>query len=160
MYEFQIIQNYALGGLAIQSFAKGYGRNSENNLGPTIPFVMPILPMIFNEKTSQTLSLIKRNTNSRFLSTVADHRDLFVGLQKRMVDMSDQTLKTLNFAFALNLIRYDQDSSRITASKYLKKTPKIQYRDNQMIIYSARILGSWFAQYSIEEICIALNIYF
>jgi len=160
MHEFQIIQNPALGAMAIHAFAKAYAKQSSDGDGPLLPLIMPILPIVFNERATSVLWQVKRTTNSRFLTTLADYRDLPAGLQERMVDMADQTLKSLNLAFALNLVNYDQDNSKLIPTKYLKKIPKIHYRDNQMIIHGAKMLGTWFANYSIEELCISLNIYF
>ncbi len=160
MHEFQIIQNEALGAIAIQAFAKEYAKQSDNGVGPVLPLIMPVLPIVFNERACEILGKVRRITNSRFLNTLSDYRDLPAGLQERMVDMADQTFRSLNFAFAMNIITYDQESCRIMAVKYLKKLPKLQYKDNQMIIYGAKVLGGWFAYYSIEEICISLNIYF
>lgn len=160
MHEFKIVQNTALGAMAIQAFAREYARQSSGGTGPILPLFMPVLPIVFNERACLVLWEVKRITNTRFLNTLSDYRDLPAGLQSRMVDMSDQTFKSLNFAFAMNLIAYDQESNRVTAVKYLKKLPKLYYSDNQMIIHGAKVLGSWFAYYSIEEICVSLNIYF
>jgi hypothetical protein len=103
---------------------------------------------------------VKRITQSRFLNTLADYRDIPAGLQNRMVQMSDQTMNSLNLSFSLNLISYDPDKGEIFPVKYLKKIPKLQYKDNQEILYASKVLGNWFASYTIEEICISLNIVF
>jgi hypothetical protein len=36
----------------------------------------------------------------------------------------------------------------------------MQYKDNQDILYASKVLGSWFSSFTIEEICISLNIVF
>ena len=159
MHEFQIVQNEALGAMALQAFAKEYAKQSGNG-GPILPLIMPVLPIVFNERACEILWKVKRITSSRFLNTLSNYRDLPAGLQERMVNMADQTFRSLNFAFAMKIVTYEHDSCKIIPVKYLKNLPKLQYGDNQMIIYSAKVLGGWFAYYSQEEICIFLNIYF
>ncbi|MGN6264487.1 MAG: three component ABC system middle component [Ginsengibacter sp.] len=160
MHEFLIVQNHALGALAIQSFTKEFYKHTGNRHGPTLPLIMPLLPIVFNEKSSKCFAKIKRITQERFLNTLSDHRDLSVGLQSRMVNMSEQTFKSLNLAFSLNLVAYQPLSGEIIPVKYLKKQPKLIYGDNQEIIQAARVVGNWFASYTIEQICISLNIVF
>lgn len=160
MQEFQIIQNEALGALSIFSFAKEFARHDKNHEGPSIALVMPVLPLVFNARASKILSDVKRITNTRFLNTLSDHRDLPAGLQDRMVQMADQTFEALNFGFGLKVLNYDAEEAKISAVSNLKKLPKLNYKDNQMIIYGSKVLGCWFASYSVEEICISLNIHF
>jgi hypothetical protein len=161
MREFSIIQNHALGALAIQSFAKEYYKQNKGQSGVIFPLIMPLLPIVFNERACGSLNEVKRITQTRFLTTLSDYRDIPAGLQSRMVDMADQTFKSLNLAFSLNLIIYQAEKGEIMPVRYSKKKiPALQYKDNQEILYASKVLGNWFAQYSIEEICISLNIVF
>jgi hypothetical protein len=160
MREFQIIQNEALGALAIYSFAKEYTKHERSHIGPPLTLAMPVLPLVFNARTCKILWDVKRITNARFLNTLSGYRDLPAGLQDRMVQMADNTFKALNFGFGMKILRYDPQDTRILAVPHLKKLPKLYYGDNQMIVYGGKVLGCWFANYSIEEICISLNIYF
>ena len=160
MNEFSIIQNNLLGALSIVSFTKEFCKEKKDNSGPCMPFLMPLLPLVFNEKCRDNLVEVKRITQSRFLNTLSDYRDIPAGLQNRMVEMSDQTMNSISLAFSLNLISYHTEKGEIFPVKYLKNIPKLQYKDNQEILYASKVLGNWFASYTIEEICISLNIVF
>lgn len=160
MQEFQVIQNHAIGALALRQFVKGYRSRSVDKSGPILPLILPILPMVYNDDICSTLAEVRKITSSRFLTLLSDNRDLAVGLQDRMVKMSDQTFRSLNFAFAMKLLKYDPVTASLTSSNYLKKVPTLSYKDNQDIMHSAKVLGYWFASYSIEDICISLNIKF
>lgn len=160
MSEFYNMQNYALGATALFSFAKAYYAVKEKQEGPILPYSMVVLPIIFNEDCVNEIAKIERVTKSRFLTTLSDNRDIPVGLQQRMIAMSNQTFKSLNVAFTTSLLFYDTSTSQLIPTNKKGSIPQFQFADNQKIIKSSETLGKWFAQYSIEELCISLNIIF
>jgi hypothetical protein len=160
MNEFLIIQNNLLGALSIHSFTKEFCKENKDELGPTLPLIMPLLPLVFNERCRDSLVGVKRITQSRFLTTLADSRDIPAGLQKRMEEMSDQTMDSLNFAFSLNLLSYENEKGELYVVKRIRNFPKMHYKDNQDILHASKVLGNWFASFTIEEICLSLNIVF
>jgi hypothetical protein len=127
MNEFLIIQNDLLGALSIHSFTKEFCKE-KGSVGPTLPLIMPLLPLVFNERCRNSLVDVKRITKSRFLTTLAESRDIPVGLQKRMIEMSDQTMHSLNLAFSLNLLSYETIKGEIFATKKIKKFRKCSIR--------------------------------
>lgn len=159
MNEYNIIQNHVMGALAIHTFVKSYYNNKNKTEGPTIPLCLPILPLVYNEKCYTELSKINRITKSRFLSILSDNRDIPVGLQQRMINMSDQTLKAINLAFALKLLVYNNETSQLIPA-HGSKAPEVYFKDNIEILQSSKVLGAWFAEYSTEDVCISLNIVF
>lgn len=158
MQEFSIIQNDAIGALALYAFVKEYCKH--NNNGVTIPFIMPVLPLVYNYRSRDCLVEVKRVTLSRFLTTLSDYRDIPAGLQQRMINMSNQTFSSINHACSLNLVTYSIESGRFSSVKYQRNLPKLQYGINQDVVHAAKVLGHWFSGYTIEEICISLNIVF
>jgi hypothetical protein len=160
MGEFSIIQNNILGALALHSFIKEYYGEKNENSGVEIALIMPVLPLVFNSRSCKCLADVRRITQTRFLSTLSDFRDIPAGLQQRMIDMSDQTLESLNMALSLNLISLNSENGQFFPVKYLRKLPKMEYGINQEVLHASKVLGSWFAGFSIEEICLSLNITF
>ncbi len=159
MREYYIVQNHALGALALYYFTKSYYETNDKN-GALFPLAMVILPIIFNEKCYQSIGDVKRVTGRvSMLNVLADHRDIPVGLQRRMIEMKDQTFRSLNLAFAKGLIRYEKAERKLIPGTYLR-IPASQNNDNQKILQASKILGKWFAFNSIEQICISLNITF
>lgn len=160
MDEFSIIQNNVIGALAIHSFVKEYYKQKEELAGVLLPFVMPVLPLVFNNRSCKNLVEVKRITQSRFLTTLSDYRDIPAGLQQRMEDMFDQTMQSINLALSLNLISLNTETGEFFPVKYLRNMPQLSYGHNQDILYAAKVLGAWFAGFTVEEICISLNITF
>jgi len=160
MHEFEVIQNPVIGSIALHVFAKSYVAEHTERLGPPIVFAFPVIAIIYHEQSVIRLMQVKRITQMRFLNTLAEYRDLPAGLQQRMVAMSDQTLETLNVAFALKLLSYNTETATISHRRLSKNIPRFTYGDNQEIMHAAKVLGCWFAGYSIEEICSLLNITF
>lgn len=159
MKEYFIVQNHALGALALHYFTKSYYETNEKT-GPVFPLSMIILPIIFNEKCYQSIGDVKRVTGRvSMLNVLADHRDIPVGLQRRMIEMKEQTYKSLNLAFAKGLLKYHKAEKRLSPGAYLR-IPGSLNNDNQKILQASKIIGKWFAYNTIEQICISLNITF
>lgn len=160
MEEFFVVQNYALGSLSIYHFAKSYYETKDKLEGPIIPLTMLVLPIVFNERCLTSISEVKKVSGRvSMLNVLAEHRDLPVGMQKRVVEMREQSLRSLNLGFAKGLLGYNKENSTIFPMSRLKLASS-NVNDNQRIFHSSKILGKWFAFNTIEQICIALNISF
>jgi hypothetical protein len=159
MKEYFIVQNHALGALSLYHFTKSYYDAKEKE-GLPFPLALLVLPIIFNEKCYQSIGDVKRVTGRiSMLNVLAEHRDIPVGLQRRVVEMSSQSFKSINLSFAQGLLVYDSEEKKLLPGRYLR-IPSSNSNDNQKIFHAAKILGKWFAYNSIEQICIALNVNF
>jgi hypothetical protein len=159
MKEFYNVQNHALGALSLYYFTKSYYDTKDKD-GPIFPLSLIILPIIFNEKCYESIGDVRRVTGRiSMLNVLADHRDIPVGLQRRMIEMSDQSFKSVNLAFAQGLLKYDSEEKKLVPGRYLRIPPS-NSNDNQRIFHASKILGKWFAFNSIEQIFISLNITF
>ncbi|AYB32513.1 three component ABC system middle component [Chryseolinea soli] len=158
MNEFSIIQNSALGSLALFSFVKEYHYSKDKLEGPTIPLLMPILPIVFNEESNLALSRNQKRLTS-YYKTLADCRTIPVGLQKRMEHMYSNTMNSLNIGFATGMLIYNNASAEITPRPRLT-LPDLTIAENHSIIQTSSLLGFWFSKLTLEEICISLNIQF
>jgi hypothetical protein len=159
MNEFLIIQNNALGSLALHAFCKTYYNAKDKTEGPSLSLLMPVLPLVFNKRSCDALSAIKKVTRQRFFSILSEHREIPVGLQHRMELMADQTFEALNVAFKKKLLHFNPENSQIVPASRVT-TPAFTYHDNQNILIAARVLGNWFSIYPVEQLCISLNIHF
>lgn len=159
MNEFSIIQNHALGALALHGFTKTFYNVKDKTEGPSLSLLMPVLPLVFNKRCCDAISAINRVTHQRFFTILSEHREIPVGLQHRMEHMADQTLQALNIAFKKRLLHFNPENGQIIPSVRVS-IPTFSYRDNQNILISARVLGNWFAHYPIEQLCLSLNIHF
>ncbi len=159
MREYYIVQNPALGALALYHFTKSYYDTKDKD-GPIIPLSLLVLPIIFNEKCYQRIGDVRRVSGRiSMLNVLAEHRDIPVGLQHRMIEMTRQSFRSLNLAFAQQLLNYNSEEKKLFPGQSLI-IPSSNSNDNQKIFHASKILGKWFAYNNIEQICIALNITF
>lgn len=156
--EYEIMQNNALGALALSGFTIEYYKNKNNICGPTLPILMPVLPMVLHEDTALTLH--KKHKQGGFYKSIYENRMISIGLQQRMEAMANQTFQALNFAFASKILNYDNSTNQIVP---LRRTSPLKlinssYVEIRRIIKAAERLGYWFSEMELEQISIALNL--
>lgn len=155
--EFEIVQNNALGGLALWSFTNGFYLENGNRNGPILPLTMLVLPMVFHEKTVNVM--YNRKHVGGLYRSIEDDRTIVAGLQERMELMIDQTFKSLNMAFASGLLDYIKDNSEIIPIR--RSDPiGINVEETKRLISVSKKIGRWFSEMSIDEICVSLKVRF
>jgi hypothetical protein len=118
---------------------------------------MAILPMVFHQETVSTIS--NRQFTGGLYRTISEDRTIFIGLQKRMESMSDQTFTALNIAFASNLLRYESESCQIFSNRRSNPIDVNSEEIRSMLLASKR-LGYWFSSLSFEQLSIILKLRF
>lgn len=156
--EYEIMQNNALGALALSAFTIEFYKNTNNMRGPTLQVLMPVLPMVLHEDTALTLHNKKKQGG--FYRSVYENRAISVGLQQRMQSMADQTFQALNFAFASKLLNYDASSHQVIPQRRTSplKFLKTNYIETRRILSASERLGYWFSEMGVEQIAIILNL--
>lgn len=155
--EFEIMQNSSLGAIALYNFINEYCRTA-NSKGVTLPYLMPILPLVFNEDCTKKICSKQSRTTS-FYKAITEEKFIPIGLQDRMEEMYPQTMNSINIALGLELIAYSKTESIFHPQKKVL-TPKIYNQDNLNIINASKKLGFWFAKIDTNDLCIALKIQF
>ena len=96
--EYDIMHNNVLGAHSLWEFVKFYSNYHINKENPDLMLLMPVLPIVFS-KTSCDL-ICRRNFNEgSLINALIEDKGIFIGLQKRMEDMSDITFNSLRVAF-------------------------------------------------------------
>jgi len=156
--EYEIMQNNALGALALSAFTIEFYKNTNNMHGPTLPVLMPVLPMVLHEDTASTLH--NKHKKGGFYKSIYKNKTILIGLQQRMESMADQTFQALNFAFASKMLNYDNSTNQIIPRRRTSPLKLINsnYVEIRRIIKAAERLGYWFSEMELEQISIALNL--
>lgn len=156
--EYDIMHNNVLGAHSLWEFVKFYSNYHINKENPDLMLLMPVLPIVFS-KTSCDL-ICRRNFNEgSLINALIEDKGIFIGLQKRMEDMSDITFNSLRVAFAANLLSINNDDFKIGSLS--QTNPSLQFpQDYTNIILASKRLGAWFAKYEINQITNYLNITF
>jgi len=143
LLEHDIVQNEALGALAVWSFAAQFFKAKGRTVGVPVPLAMIVLPIVHHHESVESLST--RNFDGGLFSALNDNRGLFAGLQDRMRAMSNQSLSALNVALAARLLEYDRESCGLTPLR-ASEPKEVMTEDISRILATAKRLGYWTAQ--------------
>lgn len=154
--EHDVVQNIGLGALILQTFVSVYSKDG-NNQGVFLPILMPVLPIVFHRKFLDSIQN-KQSKLGSFYKALSSDRDLIVGLQERMSDMSRQTFRSLNLAFSSEILTFQPSTN--TVIEGTKKPPVNLFSSPELLPLQkgASRLGGWFKCLNLDQICIALNI--
>jgi hypothetical protein len=156
--EFEIMQNTTLGALAIHTFVKEYYSSKNKVIGVQLPYIMPVLPIVYNEDSSREISSKQLRTTS-FYKALSEEKFIPIGLQNRMEEMYSQTMSSINVGLSLGIILYSKEDNCFYPKDKIR-LPEIYADDNLNIIKAAKNLGCWFARIDVDDLCIALKINF
>ena len=155
--EAELVQNPALGALALWAFTAEFFAQTKRQHGPTMPLALPVLPMVLHEETVECIH--NRHFDGGLFLALADNRTLTLDLQERMEAMAPQTMQALNLAFATNLLSFDRETGELRP-KRLTAPVRPQQSEVRDILAASQRLGYWFCTINIEQICSYLRIRF
>jgi hypothetical protein len=155
--EYQIVQNPALGSIAIWHFVDTFSRSKELNVGAPIPLTTCVLPIVFHKESVDLL--FNRRFEGGLLNARAFDRTLGVGLQERIVDMIPLSFASLNVGIASGLLTVDEENMTVVPGP-LSAKPFRGALNVARIVHTARRLGYWFATRPLIENCAILRISF
>ncbi|WP_341282082.1 three component ABC system middle component [Paenibacillus sp. FSL H8-0537] len=157
VHEFDAVQNQALGALLLWTFVAEYFKVKGENEGPTLPHMMLVLPILFNQDFVE--NIYKRNFKGGLYNALNEDMSLFAGVQNRMQAMSDLTLRSINFCCSARIVLIDKESY-----EFIPVRSKIQnFKHNESIhkmLAAAKRLGHWFAINELNQICALLKVRF
>ncbi len=157
--EVEVVQNPALGAIAIFQFSRAYYESSDQVHGPPLPTTLMLLPIILHEGSSRALHKMQRR--SGLSKALSDYPELTVGLQKRMMAMQDLSLTSLQLALAAGLVALDKDHPWPRFTPVLRSLPDELApvtSDTKVIVAAALRLGWWFSGESVGVLCHMLNV--
>ena len=158
---FEVLQNPAIGVIAIHSFIIGYNNVAKHKIDksdfPSLNSLFFVLPIVFDNKA---LLSIKQE----LYTTTANNKEITLGLNEKAQKMAGQTFESINLGFSKKIFLLDKDHYRIEiASQYNKDILSIMKVNDQTLkniqIHSKR-LGNIFAKKDEKMIQLDLNIRF
>ncbi|MDM1093724.1 three component ABC system middle component [Myroides odoratimimus] len=158
---FDVLQNPAIGVIAIHSFILGYNNVAKNKIDrsnfPPLNYLFFILPIVYDDRA---LTSIK----NELYTTISNNKEITLGLQEKSHKMFEQTLESLNLGFSKNILILDKDNYRIEIEpRYNKNILSFIKIDDPLlksIQTNSRRLGSIFAKKDEKMIQIELDIRF
>ena len=163
---FNLLQNSAVGAIAIHSFVHGYfniaKHKEEKETYPRLEYLFYILPIVFNENSMETF-----RSSTQLYTALKSNNTIVLGLQERANKMSGQTFDALNLAFSKNILTYNKTNKTVELLKgfQTKKLPlplSMNSSENSVkkLQDSANKLGAIFAKRHYINIQTELNIRF
>jgi|ERR1043165_199321 hypothetical protein len=163
---YEIMQNSAVGAIAMQSFVLGYYNSAKNEeadlLYPRLWHLFYVLPIAYNEHAMNAFQ-----SSRKLYTAINTNRDVILGLQDRANKMSSQTFDSLNLAFSKQILAYNRIQKTIELPiDFKKRTPLLPLlmnrSDNRVkeIKDCSRKLGGVFAKVNEKNLQIHLNIRF
>ena len=158
--EFEIIQNAAIGAHALYVFTQRYQQANIEKRGPLLPFMFPVLPIVFTKEYSEQISSRNFKIGS-FYKVITSDNSFFLNIVPKMQELSETTFKAMELGFTTKILVYDNENARVYSGKNVNilKQSNISKSYSDIIKTSHR-LGSWFAQLKDDEIMSYFNLNF
>jgi hypothetical protein len=160
LFEFNLVQNPALGAIAVHAAVIQCYESTGRAHGASLPPLMLVVPMVFHKETRDAIS--GKVLDGSFYKAIADNRAIPAGLQHRMEAMSELSFASLNLGAAAKLIERDpQDTGVFFKPRRLSAVSiKPANPDVQDTIAAAKRIGHWIATIRLETLCSLLGVRF
>jgi hypothetical protein len=160
--EIEFMQNPALGALLLWRFTKAYSDAHPENVGPKLPLVFLVLPLLWNTGTSEPLAGTRTASGLRFFAAKfskpsASSLDVLASVQDRAIRWREKTAASLRMSIATGLLEL-ADSARVRVRS--NPTEPTQNRTVSDMVDGAEKLGVWLAPLSVDEISLILHVRF
>jgi hypothetical protein len=156
-----IVHNPALGALSLWSFSREYIDFGKNDLGPSLPMTMLVLPLVLHRQSM--LNIRRMRKASGLLKAVSEHPELAVNLQERIEWFSDLTFSSLLLACSTPLLSVERGVDWphfFPKRKGLPEELQPVADDIKGTLSAARRLGAWLSQIEFGIACSLLHVQF
>jgi hypothetical protein len=158
---FDVMQNPAVGVIAIHSFILGYNNVAKHKVDksdfPSLNYLFFILPIIYDDKALMSIK-------QELYTTTANNKDITLGLHEKAQKMSGQTFESINLGFSKKILFLDKDNYRIEIAPNYNRDILSLIKINDTILKNIQIhskrLGNIFAKKDEKMIQLDLDIRF
>jgi hypothetical protein len=160
-FEIQIMQNQVVGAAALWNYSRSYFDAKDQIVGPSLPEMMLVLPIVFHKRTTE--KLYRMRSASGLAKALAEDPEIPVGLQRRMEGLANATFSSLSTAVGSGLLQKDPEKPWPRYSPATKSLPaglKPANEDVTQIMRAAVRLGQWNAQEEFNSWCSLLRVRF
>jgi hypothetical protein len=160
--EVRSVQNPGLGAMLLWRCSSGFSDSRERGDPIPLPLLFLVLPIMFHEETADVLASTQRASGLRkfaekFQLAAQNKTDLLLAIGPRAQTMRRLTMHSIGIAILSRLMAIDQNSATVIA---LSRTPAIAGIPASVrpLLVGADKLGSWFAQLSLYETALLLQV--
>jgi hypothetical protein len=155
--DYDVMHNVALGATLLWAFTKEFHDVTLQLRGPSVPMLMPVLPLVFHKESADELG--RRQFRGGLYRSLSADQTLPAGLQDRMVRLADRSLDSMVVAIGAGLLEYQQETACVVPAR--RTLPRALTQDTATpLIGTARRLGHWFGELTLEQVAGLLKIRF
>jgi len=160
--ELRAVQNPALAAMLLWRCASTYSLSQERAEDIPLPLLYLVLPILLHRETADLVSGTLKNSGLRkfvekFQLATYSKTDLLLSIGSRAVGMRDLTSQGIGIAVACRLLGFEESRARVYS---LSDTPPVAGIPHSIrpLLGGAEKLGSWFAQSSLYETSLLLQV--
>ncbi len=156
--EVELIQNPALGALAIWSFVLGYHGKETQGVAPFYATFL-VLPLIANSAFRSVINSTRTSLYRMKTKMLEDGLGSnFLLLRETTPLLYELSSESIGVALSTNLIKYDDSNYGFTPSRKTIPTSSLLSDKEQEYARASKTLGRWMSQMSLWEICSTLGV--
>lgn len=163
LFEQYVTHNLAITALAIGQATIQVGQETNDGRGLSLFEAMLVPPLVFHRRTAQAFAGRQR-TDGLLYRVLAEDRELTIGTQSRLIDLTPRTLQAIHLGCSANLFRMVHASGiELTASSKSLPSTVVNSTNSEAvttILAAAKRLGYCFANTDFSVICAALRVRF
>jgi hypothetical protein len=160
--ELRAVQNPALAAMLLWRCASGYSATSDRAEPVPLPLLFLVLPILLHHETAELVTATQKGSGLRkfvekFQLASQSKTDLLLSIGSRAQAMRDLTSEGLRIAALCRILAFEDHAARAYA---LSDTPAIAGIPQSVrpLLSGAEKRGSWFAQSSLYETALLLQV--
>lgn len=160
--ELRTVQNPALAAMLLWRCASGYSATSDRAEPIPLPLLFFVLPILLHRETAELVIATQKSSGLRkfvekFQLASQSKTDLLLSIGPRAKAMRNLTLEGLGIAVLCHVLAFEDNAARVYS---LSDTPPITGipQSIRTLLGSGEKLGSWFAQSSLYETAVLLQV--
>jgi hypothetical protein len=160
--ELRAVQNPALAAMLLWRCASGYSAGSGRAEPIPLPLLFLVLPILLHGETADLVIGTQKNSGLRkfaekFQIASQSKTDLLLSIGPRAKAMRDLTSEGLGIAVLCHVLGFEENAARVYSLSDTQPVTGIP-QSVRPLLSAAEKLGSWFAQLSLYESTILLQV--
>lgn len=163
LFEKHVAENYAITAFALYAACRQFSQNTSEFAGLTLPQALLVPALVFHRKTAESFAK-KTRTEGLFYRVVTENIQLIVGLQSRLQDSYDRTMRSIHFGVSTKILFVEKKSSFFVGASIIARPSATfgvkAHSDVQLILRAADRIGYCLANTEFSIVRAALRIEF
>ena len=158
-FEQSLLQNDAFSAALLSVAVRSFYDQTDRKTGLPLLLSVLVLPLSYHKETTETL--ISKRRPSLFAKAIASNRDIPLGLQQRMQEMTDMSMSALRLAIAASALAVDDTGTNLELVPVGTLPPtRFTSADAKRLRRAAKTIGQALAELSLEQVCQFLMVRF